>query len=371
MRRRRDRACSTLRSLAALVAVLATGPAVAFQSEDCRRVTLIDAASGAPVVGPEDITFDPARAVFWIAAFDRDQDGPDQDGRWSAGLYPLDPALLSLEGTEMTVTPVPIRDDGPFRPHGIAVDGSGLTAIDRVPARDPADRTRLARLDLSQGQPVAGDMLADASLCRANDVWRLKDGRTLVSLDRRACGGASLMAENVLGRARGGVALVDGATVRRVVDGLFFANGLVVVTEGGVDWLVVAETRGRRLAWFPLAEVLTANDPLTTPARTTALPAAPDNLNLTEGAVLVTALEDLFALFLHRLAPHWFDPPGSQVLRVGLDGAAPAVQRIGTIPGHRLAAATVAATGAGWLILGSALDDAILACPWTSGDRSG
>jgi sugar lactone lactonase YvrE len=333
----RSAAALALVAAAAVPAWLISGEAplpARFAAEDCRRVGLVDAQSGRPIGGGEDLALTPDGAALIVSAHDR-----RDPARPNGGLYAVPVAELAAEPASATVAATPLLDPAaratPFRPHGISLsrDGRRLAVVNRI-RRDDAV-VEIGTLDAGgwHGQSV----VRDARFCRANDL-DFEDGgegdALLVTIDRADCHNSLL--DLAPGARTGSLVRIAGGRVTTVRDGLRFPNGIAAGT--------VAETRGRRL--------------VRPDGRRLELPGAPDNLSTDGDGLIVAVHPNLLALWLYIRG--WTDRAPSRLLRVGPDDTVEVL--LDDPAGALYSGATVGVMAGGRLIAGSARDAGLLVC---------
>lgn len=346
--------------LAALVGLAwATGPWVGlsarFGPEDCRRLDLVDAGTGAPLAGIEDIA--PYAGWLFLSVDDRlAAERAAAEGRPvpEGGIYRLPVDRLGEAG------PVALVNEaaglpGAIHPHGIHASLGKLVAINRGYGPRGAAGRKLRVFAIRDGGLEQLYRLPQPGLCAANDL-ELTGVEVRLTLDRADCPGLSLR-EAVWPRGTGRLVRM-GATDRsgeglgEIETGLVYANGLASV-EWGRTSMLVAETRARRVvrlgAW-PAGEA---------PPRTT-LPGAPDNLVPDDdGGVIAAVHPSLVRLGLYRGG--WTGSAPSRILRLTADGEVEVLYD--DLSGALLSGATVGVRLAdGRLVAGSVRDAGLLLC---------
>lgn len=328
--------------------------AARFALSDCRRVALKDAATGAEIRGVEDMARLPDGRLV-LSAYDRlGAAAAIAEGRRppEGGLYLLDPARLdparldpaAAAGAALALEPLiaPGVFGAGLHPHGIAVSGGRLWAVNRRLA-DPAGTVEIAEIAMDGSGPRIARRILDERLCAANDLARWGGG-LLVTIDRGSCPGFSVfdMVNPARGRAVAVVPEGAGALIDPAVEGLAHPNG-VHVTDAGP---VIAETRGGRLR-LP-------------DGRSVGLPGGPDNLTGAPDGRIVAALHpSLLRLALHRHG--WAGAAPSRV--VAADPATGAVEILLDDPeGRVIPGATVAHLEGGRLVIGAAVAPGIAVC---------
>ena len=362
---RTRRGAKTLRRLAALAAALALAAcgrgeigAPQYAADQCRRLALVDAATGEPVVGAEDIALDPARGRVFISAYDRravekaarrNADAPPQGGVYTVSLAALfDPEMDVLSAAPLIA---PENVAGGLRPHGLAYDTGKdeVIFINRAYVREKGKWTMTPRLHRVGADAQGLDDGAPA-FCAANNVVATAR-QTFTTFDHGACGWRGGL-EAVFNLKRSGVALeAPGAASQRVYDRAGFANGLTLTDKGDI---VMAATRENALL---LMRELSGG---VQPVMRIATPGGPDNLTLShDGGVVAAVHPSLRRLALNRKLGVGKAP--SRIVKA--DVATGAVEILFDDPsGDLFSAATVAVETADGLILGSVTDAGLLVC---------
>ena len=306
-----------------------------FAHDDCSRIALRDAETGAAVTGVEDIAVLPD-GLLLLSAHDRLDPG-EPDG----GLYLLAPDLLARGGTASVRSILPADTvSGGLRPHGIAIHPTEPVVAFINRGRGQPVRLTLARYDLTARRlSFIAEGAPHPLSCAANDLV-FEDQSVLITLDRGHC--ISDLRE-VLGVDHLGsvirVPLEPGGNgeVTPIATALAFPNGIAIdPVAGGV---IIAETRAGTLR-SPQAD-----------ARV--VPGGPDNLTL-DGPDLVAALHpSLIRLGLYRY--DWTDSAPSRIVSVGPerveilfddpDGALFSGATVGQMVGDRLFAGSVRDAG--------------------------
>lgn len=332
------------RVIAATIAALAVQlPVPAWSAsalQDCRRVPLVDAASGAPVVGPEDVAFHAASGTVFISAYDRSADRP-------GGLYAL--PLSRLESGQVEKV-----DGGAVTfPHGIGLDPARgrLAAVDHHKGDDGRADSRLVvfRLDAS-GALDRPEVLDDPRLVHGNDVAPDGAGGWLVTVDHGSESSLGRVLEVSLPLARAVVA--RPGEPEPFADDLAYANGIARLPDGRV---VVAETRTAQLTVFTATGL---------PVRTLTVEGRPDNVAvLSDGGVAVALVTAGLQLMLSRGGWFGVEPPGSLVVAIDVTGSTPPRVLFDDPDGNILRAATSAVAAGDRLVVGSVADSALAVCP--------
>lgn len=341
-------------ALAGLVASCAREDigAARYGADDCRRVALVDAATGAAVRGAEDLALDLEGGRLFVSAYDR-RAVEKAAARKAAtlpqgGLYAVSLGVLFDPQTDEVKTASlanPADFAGGLRPHGVSYDPENheLVFVNRTYAREGRAWKMTPRLQRigANGEVYVG--APRAVHCAANDV--AADGqRVFASFDHGSCGvGAGL--ENVFGLKRSGVAR-DGETL---FGNARFANGLARRSNGD---LVMAATREDAL-------IVLDGEAFSERARI-ALPGGPDNLTLADdGGVIAATHPSLFSLMLNRKFGARTAP--SRIVKADIESGV--VDILFDDPSGKIfSAATAAVETEAGLVAGSVTDEGLLVC---------
>ncbi len=325
----------------------------AFSLDQCARVSLVDAASGAEVVGAEDFDIDRETGRLFISAYDRRKVERAAKERAPSlpqgGVYAIDVAAL-LAG-ERTFTVQSLLDPemlaGGLRPHGTSFDaGDGaLSFVNRSYVREGRDwRLKPEIVTLNLAAPE--DFKESEVECAANDLVS-RGGRFLVTLDHSGCGWRATM-EDVFGTRSGRVVDGEGATL---LSGIGFANGMAMTPDGAI---VVAATRERALF---VASVAADGATITS---TVKLAAAPDNLTLSdEGRIVAAVHPRLLAIGMQRKLGIGRSP--SRAIEVDLESGDQTLL-FDDPNGQLLSAVTAAIFTQGMLVMGSVSEAGLAVC---------
>lgn len=339
-------------SLFLAIAACGGGPkgAPAFPIETCQRLDLRDRATGAPIVGAEDLAFDSGRRRILFSAYDR---RAVEKAAGRGGVEPPEGGLYALAVEALASrAPIDVQSlltpaEGGWRPHGIDYDPAAdeVVFINRRYHRDRKRWRRevdIARLRASDGET---SIVASDVACPANDV-AVSGGGYLLSLDHRDCGVGGVL-DDVFGLTGGGVVDDRGAVHVAMAR---HANGLAASDSH----VFLAATRDRAVFEFSRTE-----EGLRL-ARRFELPGGPDNLALAEdGAIIVAAHPSLPAMGLARKLG--VGRPGSRIMRIDL--ATGVVTLLFDDPkGARFSAASAALLLGDRLVAGSTLDRGLLVC---------
>lgn len=358
--RRPDRRCGRALSLIApaIVAVGCSEKAVTgvkYSASDCRRVGLVDQATGAAIRGAEDIILDAARDRLFVSAYDRI--GADRAVRKreasvpQGGVYAVSfSALVGASDAAVNATPFVRSGDiaGGLRPHGMALDAfTGEIAFinrgyQRINNRWEVT-PRIERVS-ADGEVFAGN--ERKALCSANDLLESERG-LLVSYDHEACDWRAGI-EDAGGLKRSGIASEDG---KKLFGEVSFANGITRTREGDV---VLAATRENAL--------LVMNEEISgfSVRDRVELPGGPDNLTIAADGGVVAALHpSMLKIGLNRRLGLGKAP--SRIVKADLAGGNVEVL-FDDASGKLFSGASVGVEQGDVLIVGSATDEGILVC---------
>ena len=274
--------------LAGLMAFAAL-PAMGASLAACQRVPLVDADTGAPVIGAEDMVLDRAAGRLYLAAYDRwaleDALAANAETLPQGAIYaaPLDAVTARPE--RLALTPAATGDGQDFHPHGLSLHhgpaGTWMTAINHRHVRADSAwsrETRIARFRITPKGLVAEGLGAERGaahprLCQANNLAALTPRDLLVTRDHGRCGRFGRLLEDVLGLRAAEVTLatLDGPKTERGTQGetdsaarvtplaadLGFANGIALSPDG--RRVAVAATREKAVRIYDVADLLGAD----------------------------------------------------------------------------------------------------------------
>lgn len=299
--------------------------------------------------GVEDI--ETANGVTFVSA--GSSRGPDARD----GIY-----VLSDSGSLTRLSGAP-KD---FHPRGIGIfrspDGSGifLLAVNRH-AQALNDRMRFSIDSFEVTNPktnpalVAQGTIQGGLLTDPQDVAAAGPGAFYVS--NGTGGGSFVRALGDYGVWPGSnILYFNGMSFRVAADDLYDARGILLTPDG--NHLLVASLTTRSLKSLNREQFtgnLTEGDSLT-------LPAAPEKISLdSTGQVWAAGHSSLFAWRAYAADPAKKAP--SQVFRVTLNGGVPqAAEQVYGNDGSEIGGASVAAQAGKQLLIGSSLDNKLLAC---------
>ncbi|MGH6828448.1 MAG: hypothetical protein ACREFW_06030 [Rhizomicrobium sp.] len=305
--------------------------------------------------GPGDFAVDAPHDTIIVAATDRRALAARPDPR--DGLYAL---KLSAPGSA-----APIRLSGtPKDAHlqGISLlHGPGgqevLMAVNHP--RPGIQEVEIFSLTYERGAPklTPRSNVAGGLLVSAHDVAAAAPDRFYVTNDHVTKSAAGRFAENYLLWPHSDLLYFNGTSFRISLQGLTFPSGVFVTADGGHLYVSVANQR--RIIGFsrePFFGTLTEIGSLDLPAR-------PDMISADrDGRLIVAARPSL--LGDRQFQDDASKPSPSEVFRVTLDrsGAPDRYETIFANDGSAIGAASSAAVAGKLLLIGSALDDKMLAC---------
>ena len=320
----------------------------------CRRVTLIDAASGKAVVGAEDLAYDAAARRILISAYDRRAVERQARRRASdieqGGIYAASIDALKGATDALTLSSIVSRETvaGGLRPHGVSFDSDRreIAFINRSYQRIDGDWRMTPRIERAgaDGAALIGD--GGRPRCSANDLATIGE-ETFVSFDHAACGWRGGLEDILASRASG----LDSADGVDLFEGARHANGVVATND---RQLALAATRDKSVM------ILDRNSSGFSVDRTFEVPGAPDNLTIgADGAIVAALHPSLLAIGAERRLG--WGRSGSRV--VSIDPGSGAVGLLFDDPKAALLSAASAAIEAdGVLVIGSALDRGLVVC---------
>lgn len=311
-------------------------------------------AALAGVTGAEDIAYDRASRTLFLSALDRRVPGGSKiDGIYAYSLGHPEKGFARLGGAPRQ-----------FHPHGISLwRGEGGLTLMAVNHPTGDRRQGPHEIDIFQvkedgGAPALNHIGAVESdkLVHPNDVVAVGENRFYVTNDHGNTTPLGQQVENYLMLPRANVLYYDGQVFHEVANGLVFANGIAISSDG--RHLYVAETTARRVQSF-------ARDPFSGHLEKEAaldLPAGPDNIDVAaDGALWVAAHPKLFALVSYMRDPA--KPSPTEVLKIAVDHGVPqSATPVYVNPGKEIGAGSVGVAAEGNLYIGSIFDAKILRC---------
>ena len=372
-------------AVTAFAAVIAFAPAWPAGSADdgsngadsgaaCQRVPIVDAQSGEPIVGAEDLVVDRFAGRIYIAAYDRwalaDAVGNDAESLPQGAIYAAPLRSLARQPSRLPLRRLAAGGERDFHPHGLTIyrdgDTARLHAINHAYTRDGGGWSRTSVIE-SYGITPDGlthrRTATGKGLCRANNLTALSARDLLITRDHGACGGLGRWLEDILGLDRGQVLLgtltADGGIrLNTLVDDVGFANGIALSPDGST--VAVAATRNEHVRFYDAPGLISGSgDALT---KTVQVDGGPDNLSWSADGRLIAAVHP--SLFFVGLARHrWlgFERAGSKAIAVD-PGNAVTETLFHDTGGTLLNAGTAGALVDGTLILSAVLDSALVVC---------
>ena len=339
-----------------------------FSKSQCRRAPLIDVATGAPIIGAEDIALDPDSSRLIISAYDRR--AVEQAARQRAfllpegGVYAVSLAdLMTADGRLVGATPLiaPNQASGGLRPHGVDYDATlnevvfvnrGYQKINGRWHMTP----RVERLSLSGEAP---DVAEDAPIsaidapCSANDIVGAgKD--TLVTYDHSLCGWRAMI-EDVFNLKRSGIVRPDDSAL--LFKGLSYANGLARLSE---HKYAIAATRENAIVFVEERLGIMAKGEKLQESVRVELPGGPDNLTMSADGDIIAALHpSLLWIGAHRKLG--IERAPSRIVAIDPDNGKVSLL-YEDLRGDQFSAATVGVRTGNMLIAGSVSEPGLLVC---------
>lgn len=326
-----------------------------YPASDCRRVDIVDQATGQAIRGAEDMALDPASGRLFISAYDR-RAVEKAIGRRAfsipeGGVYAIPFSRLLDDGASTVNAASIVRPDdvaGGLRPHGLAFDPdtNEIAFINRGYQRINGKwrlTTRIERVG-SNGEVFVG---ADKPAPCASNNLIVNGAETLISFDHAACNWRAGI-EDMFDMKRSGVSDEAG---RRLFDHVSFANGIVKLKTREI---ALAATREDALIVLDeTASGLHSEERIE-------LPGGPDNLTLAaDGGVVAAVHPSMLRIALSRRLGIGKAP--SRIVKV--DPGARAVSILFDDPtGKVFSAATVGVERDGALVAGSVTDEGLLVC---------
>lgn len=324
-----------------------------YRLSECRRVTLIDEATGKAVVGAEDLAYDAAERRVLISAYDRRAAESDAASRANdieqGGIYAASIDALQSNAA-LTLASIVSRETvaGGLRPHGVSFDGARreITFVNRSYQKINGEWNMTPRIERAgaDGAVFVGD--GGRPRCSANDVAMLGD-ETFVSYDHAACGWRGSL-EDILASRASGLDDLQG-------DGVFskarHANGVVATRD---NQLALAATRDKSVL------ILDQDGAGFNVDKRIKLPGAPDNLTAGAGGEIIAALHpSLFAIGAQRRLG--IGRSASRIVSIDPDSGAVALL-YDDPKAALLSASSAAVEEEGVLVIGSALDRGLVVC---------
>lgn len=328
--------------------------------DSCRRVALIDAANGQPILGGEDGAFEARSGMVFVSAYDRL--AVERATKSASAPAPLSGGVYAIAASQLRQSSLRVSDVlGPVlpenaRPHGIDTlaleDGKvRLAAVNRAFLQDRDSgawrmRPELEIIEISDEGISLVSRILSPSLCRANDVAFTDPQALRVTLDRGICLGDGHPA--VGGPALAKVS-IDGAVTTQASP-VAFPNGIAQIDE---DLWIASTLQGQ------LAHVQGA--------RRVQMPGAPDNFTQDGKGRLIIALHpQIWRFALHRLGWPGFAKAPSRIVRY--DPKRRSIAILFDDPdGKIFSGASFGLMAEGQLVLGAIREPGLLVC--TQGEQ--
>ena len=370
----------------------------------CRYITILDGQN--ELVGVEDVAIDPVGQQAFLSAQNRRAVKQamatglkklPEGGLYRIPLVAFATTNQRVRAENLTAT-LKLRQG--LRPHGIGLlyeDSAviGLTAVNHGYLRTGAgwqpynsvEHFVLTQSGWHHQGSIPNLFLPGSShrfvpdttyWCNLNDVVPLTKHMGLVTADRKWCSSFWIGSETVFGLEQSAILtyemteLAGYSDAPPLFDNLYYANGLVRLETSAGQFIVAAETRGKRLALFRLIiDDATKAVRLDLISRLE-LDFAPDNLTLTqeapdnEAVLWVAGFSNLMEIGLYHANWPGFSQAGWEIWRVDAQAliagtAIPEQVLVGD--GAMMSAVTgVAVTQDGMILAGSALDPGMLVC---------
>ncbi|PWE17673.1 hypothetical protein DDZ18_08425 [Marinicauda salina] len=295
--------------------------------------------------GTEDVTIDPETGLAYVSAAERRGGSPEANGVYA--FDPDDPA-----GTLRRVSTDAPSD---FQPHGISLwrGPEGEARLFVVNHPDAGHTVEIFEVG-SDGSLSHLETIAYPALESPNDVLAVGPRAFYATNDRGFTEGVMSMAEAYLGLPLASVTYFNGAQGRLLANGLVYANGVALGSNG--ERLYVAEFLGRRITVYqrdPDSGAITRIDRIS-------VETGPDNIETgPEGDLWIGGHPRVFDFLDHADDAASIAP--SQVIRLNPDtGETETV--LAALDGE-INASSVGAVDADTLIVGAVFDSHVLVCP--------
>lgn len=307
------------------------------------------------VPGPEDIVIDRARGFAFVSATDRRvlMAGGAESAALRGGIYLID---LNVPPDQWTLVPVTPASPESFRPHGLGlfIDEAGERSLFVV--NHPAGGSdEVVILDVDgRGRLSYRRTVSDPLMTNLNDVQPVGRARFYATNDHAAETSRALQDFLMLDRTN--LVYFDGSQARVAAEGLTYANGVNVSSDG--KEIYVAETLDRALRVYR-RELGSGDLELTEIVQ---LDAGADNIDVLEGGdLLIGAHPKILDFASHAEDPSTLSP--SQVIRVsrGEDGNWSA-RTLYLNRGDQVSGVATAAGYRDMMLLGPVFQSRIVAC---------
>lgn len=293
----------------------------------------------------EDMQIDRARQIAYLSIFDRL--GAAQKEKVGPG---------SITKLDLSQTP-PVASnavlDGPdLHPHGLSLHITEFGERHLYIINHPEDRsTGLESIEhyveMSAGKFSHVETFTSPLITRANDMVAVGPREFYVAQDVDRTSGDTLTE----------LVYFDGTTYRVVADDIQSGGGINISADSKT--LYIAETGGEVIRIASLAE-----DGSIATSEFIELGSAPDNIDVAEdGSLWVGAHSNITALAMHFIMGN---KAPSQILRIDLDDAEPAIEEIYLNAGEQISAGSGGTTIGNTLLIGSITARKVLVCDMSS-----
>lgn len=308
----------------------------------------VDCRSVEGVVGAEDVTIDGRTQTAYLSAFDR---------RKRMAGAPERGEIYGLDLTRADAMPVPLTGGQPadFRPHGISLwqGADGTPRLFVINHRSTGEH-EVVLYDVAPGRLQFVESITYPELTSPNDLVAVGPRQFYASNDRGYRKGTLMgVAEGLLQLPAASVSYFDGTNGRLAVEGLIFANGMNVSSDGTTVY--VAECLRRAVGVYD-RDVATG---AMSRRERIDLGTCPDNIEVDEeGKLWIAAHPKLFQFLEHAEDATQLSP--TQVLRV--DPHTNAVAEVFLDDGTLLSGTATAAVAGKHMVLSPVFDPKVLVC---------
>ena len=305
----------------------------------------------AGVLSSEDITIHPPRAMAFISSDDR-------RAHWSGNIQARQGAIYGFDLNSANARLVNLTADfsKELNPHGIgwwmAENGGLLIFV----VNHPREGHFVEIFDYRDGRLIHRRSVSGDLMHSPNDVLPVGPDSFYVTNDHGNSAGFGRMAEEYLQLARSYVLYYDGKNFRKVAEGLAYANGINMSSDGRTVY--VAATVGQKIYVYD-RDGKTGDLSLRS---TIEAGTGVDNIEIDQkGDLWVGCHPKLLTFVKYSKDPGVLSP--SQVIKIEKRAAGPYnVREIYLNNGQPMSGASVAAVFEGTLLIGSVFDERFLLC---------
>ncbi|HJW40048.1 MAG TPA: SMP-30/gluconolactonase/LRE family protein [Rhizomicrobium sp.] len=309
-------------------------------------------AAIAGVAGPEDIAIDEKSRLAFVSAFDRRARAGGRSAPQD-GIY-----VLSLDHPDRLTKLAGTPDD--FHPHGISLlrDADGLVLMAINHRKDGTNSVEI--FDVSAANSAVAlhqtGTIESRELVSLNAIAAVDRERFYIANDHGSTTAFGRALDDYLVLPRANLLYFDGTVLRVVAQHLAFPSGLALSPDG--HFLYATEANARRLDIFARQPVSGTLDE----AGTLAIPSNLDNLRFdSSGNLWVGSHPKALAMVAFRADRK--KPAPSEIFKVTLTNGVPQLaEAVYTNNGEQIGGSSVAAVSGKTMLIGSPLDDHILAC---------